>query len=256
MKRVLWVVLMLLVGCKTQVAGLQQDPSFDKNSFQQNPILVAGVVDAQQKPDKATVIHQSELLKQIFLQKHKHLTLISIKDVYARMGEKDMQELWLAYQQHQTLSEPVLLKLHQKFPQARYVMIAEIEQNTVKQYRDKYEEDELDWEQKPTGYKRVTIAKVAERHMQVSLLIYDMKSKLRAWYGRVNDMDAVSNASSDTFSKSNSLGESLVAGAVSSLLGNATDGVFGLSEPDMPQPPPVEPLLIRIFEGFAENMPG
>ena len=255
MKRIVWLTLLMLVACKTQVTGLQQDPSFDKSSFQQSPILVVGVVDIQQKPDKASVIHQSELLKQTFLQKHKRLTLISIKDVYARVGEKDMQELWLMYQAQHTLSETVLAKIHQQFPQARYVMIAELEQNRVNQYRDEYEEDELDWEQKPTGYKRVTIAKVAERHMQVSLLVYDMKSKLRAWYGRVSDMDTVSNTSSDTFNKSNSLGESLVAGAVSSLVGNATDGIFGLSEPDMPAPPPAEPLLIRIFEGFAENMP-
>ncbi|WP_038249313.1 hypothetical protein [Ghiorsea bivora] len=254
-KHLLWLLLLLLASCKTQVAGLQQDPSFTEDSFRAHPIVIAGAVDVSQAVDANQVIHQGELLQQSLVKMQKGVKLISTRSLVEKIGQQDMLQLWQGYQKQGVFPEPVMQKIHQQFPQARYLMIAKVIRNQPRQYRETSEEDVVDEMGNPTNRYRKIIAQVAERMMSVSLLVYDMKTKVRAWYGRVDDGDSVANESSDTFRKDNSFSESVTAGLVSGFVGNLTGGVLGLAEPDMPPVPPVDPILMRIYEGFAENMP-
>jgi len=255
MKRIVWLTLLILAACKTQVVGLQQDPSFTQASLSQNPVLVLGVLPAKGPMQAAWVRYQGELLTQAFRQKHHGVTWVSTAQVAKRVGEKPIQKFWQTYMQTKQLDDGVLAVLHKKFSQARYLVLGKVDSNQIRQYRDKYEEDEVDEMGKPTGYYRVTIAQVAERNMSVSLLVYDMQSKLRAWYGSVQDGEQNANETSDTFNKNSSLGASLAAGVTSALLGNATNGFIGLSEPEKTRVPDAEPILLQIYKGFAENMP-
>ncbi len=255
MKYIAWLMLLVLAACKTQVAGLQQDPSFDKAALRASPILIAGVVEVNKKPQVAEVVHRGNVLRQAILKERKGLMLVQTQALVDKLGESTMLQLWQAYQAHGGVDTKVLGKIHQLFPQARYIVLSRIEQNQTRQYRDTSEEDETDWEGKPTGRFRYTISQVAERNMTVSLLFYDIKSKIIAWSGQVQDSDAIVNESTDTFNKNNSIGESIIAGMTSQMVGNLTGGFMGLKEPDKPAIPPVDPLLVRIYQGFAENLP-
>ncbi len=255
MKRIVWLTLLMLVACKTQMVGLQQDPSFTKASLSQSPVLVLGVLPAKEPMQATWVRHQGELLTQAFREKHNDVNWVSTAQVAQHVGEQAMQNFWQTYMQSKQLDVGMLSVLHQKFPQARYLVLAKVDSNQTRQYRDKYEEDEADEMGKPTGYYRVTIAQVAERNMSVSLLVYDMQSKLRAWYGSVQDGEQHANETSDTFHKNDSFGASLAAGVTSALIGHATNGFMGLSEPEKAKIPDAEPILLRIYKGFAENMP-
>ena len=255
MKRIVWLTLLMLVACKTQVVGLQQDPSFTKASLSQSPVLVLGVLPDKAPVQAAWVRNQGDSLTQTLRQERKRVTWVSTTEVMQKVGGQTIKQLWQAYMQSRQLDADVLSLLHQKFPQARYVLLAKVDSNQTRQYRDKYEEDETDEMGKPTEYYRVTIAQVAERNMSVSLLVYDMQSKLRAWHGSVQDGEQHANETSDTFHKNDSFGASLAAGVTSALIGNATHGFIGLSEPEKAKIPDAEPILQRIYKGFAENMP-
>ncbi len=251
----LWLLMLLLASCKTQVAGLQQDPSFTKDSFRAHPIVIAGAVDMTQSISSIQVIHQGELIRQALLKKQKGLSLIPTQTVVSKVGEQPMQALWLAYQSQSVIPQEALQSIHKAFPQARYIIIAKIERNQSRQFRETWEEDVLNDMGEPTDRYRKVIAQVAERQIAASLLVYDMKSQIRAWYARLEDGDEVSNQSQDTFRKDNSFNESVTAGLVSGFMGNLTGGVLGLAEPDVPPVPPADPILMRMYEGFAENMP-
>jgi len=255
MKRIVCLTLLIMVACKAQVSGLQQDSSFTHASLSQSPVLVLGVLPAKEPVQASWVRYQGDLLTQALRKERGKVTWIPTAQVVQQVGDKPMQDFWQVYMQHKQLDVAILSLLHQKFPKARYLVLAKVERNQTRQYRDKYEEDEFDEMGKPTGYYRVTIAQVAVRNMSVSLLVYDMQSKIRAWYGSLHDGEQHANETSDTFNKNNGFAASLAAGVTSALIGNATNGFMGLSEPEKADIPDAEPILQRIYKGFAENMP-
>ncbi len=250
MRVVFICILCVLAGCKAQVTGLQRDASFTGESLRQAPVLVAGVLPQQEPLRVDAVMLQGEALRQALIGRHAGVELIATRTLLDKAGESVMRALWLGYLKNGTVDGQALAAVHQCFPESRYLLLARIETDRVHRYRDEREED---IEADPEHYRTV-IARVVTRDIAVSLLVYDMRNRLRAWQGSITEGDEVANESSDTFERDAEFGEVILSGAVSAMMGALTHGAAGLAEPEEPAVPEAGAILRRVYRGFAEHL--
>lgn len=142
---IIFITLLLLAGCKTQIIGLQQDPSFTRDSLTQQTILAGGVVSML--PPKDTIVERvrkGDILHRAFHAERRDLQLLSAGQMVNKLGYEAFMKIHDDYQVTGTLHASDAEALQQLFPDSHYLILCRIEKNQTSKNRNQRESDLAD----------------------------------------------------------------------------------------------------------------
>jgi len=248
---ILLLTMLMLLSCKTQVIGLQQDHSFIYANALQGGFVVGGVASLVDRLNDQQRMLYSEIMSREFADERPGFSFIRSG---ALVSAVSMQQYgaWLdAFRLTGEVSEPFADAVKISFPKARYLMLCRIEENRITQEHSERETDVADSEedQKKGEYEyvQVDISLTTTRQLGARLTIVDLQQHVIAWSGYVVKSEANSNDSSRTFDKQNRWRDEFVDDFLNAMIGIDNQGY--------PEAPAIESVLAALFEGFAENMP-
>jgi len=248
---VVLIAMLLLISCKTQVVGLQQDHSFTYDNALQGGFIVGGVVSLIDPMSDQQRMLYSEILAREFIDERPEFSVIRSGSLISAFSVAQY-ETWLdEFQLTGELSAPFSDAVKVHFPKARYLMLCRIEEDRVTQDHSESETDIADSEEdRKKGeyeYVQVDVSLTTSRQVGARLTIFDLQQHVVAWSGYVTQSRSNSNDSSRTFHKKHRWRNQIVDDFVQALIGKNNQGY--------PQAPAFEEVIASVFEGFAENMP-
>jgi len=247
----LLILILLLVGCKTEVVGLQQDQSFTYDSALQGAFVAAAVTSlADDLNDRQRMLY-SEILAREFVDERPEFTLFR-SGVLISSYSLQQYRAWLNnYQLSGEIADTFANAIRKTYPHARFVILCRIEENRVAQHHSETETDVADSEEdRKKGefeFVQVDVTLTTSRQVGATLSIFELQQNKVVWSGYVAKSEANSSSSSRTFDKHNRWREEFVDSFI--------DALIGVDNQGYPQAPAFEKVLASVFEGFAENMP-
>ena len=249
---ILFLITIALAGCKTQIAHLQQDPSFTYEAMTQHQLVVGGVV-SMVDPEQSVLerVRLGEMLSRAFKAERGELQLISSGYLLKKLGSQDLAILQDSYQFTGTVEPSDVEHIRQLIPDARFLILCRIESNHISQDHQKTETPVADSaeDEKKGEYEhlRVEVTLTTSREVSASLLIYDLELQRQVWSGFLKQTKSNKNSSSNTIDNDQNWVEQIV--------GSMFEAMINQDDMSYPEAPSVDRVLEGIFEGFAENMP-
>ncbi len=248
---IILISLAALAGCKAQVIGMQQHPSFTYESAMNSRFVIGGVVSSVNRLDDMTRMRFSDVMGRTFAEEKPGMMIVRASHILKALGHKSYERMLDAYRESGVIDPLDAAQIRRAFPDIRYLMLVRIEKNRVSQNHDQTETGVADSadDAKEGEYERVRVdvSLTTTREMGATLNIYDLRQNVLAWSGYVSASDTNSNDSSRTFNKDKRWKEELVDVFV--------DALIGLDNGEYPDAPAEDAVLVDIMEGFAENMP-
>ncbi|NWF39438.1 hypothetical protein F3F96_09845 [Mariprofundus sp. NF] len=245
------IAMLLLVSCKTQVVGLQQDHSFTYANALQAGFVAGGVVSLVDSLNDQQRMLYSEIMVREFADERPGFSFIRSGALISAFSLQQYGAWLDAFQLTGEISEPFASAVKVSFPKARYLMLCRIEENRITQEHSERETDVADSEEdRKKGeyeYVQVDISLTTTRQVGARLTIFDLQQHVVAWSGYVVKSETNSNDSSRTFNKQNRWRDEFVDDFLNAMIGIDNQGY--------PEAPAIESVLASLFEGFAENMP-
>lgn len=249
---ILFLITIALVGCKTQIAHLQKDPSFTYVAMTQHQLVVGGVV-SMVDPEQPLLerVRLGEMLARAFKEERRELRFISTGLLQKKLGSENLAKLQDDYQSTGTIEAMDVEQIRQLIPDARFLILCRIESNHVSQDRRETETKVADSaeDEKKGEYEhlRVEVTLTTSRGISASLLIYDMEQQRLVWSGFLNQSKSNSNSESNIIDDDQHWAEQII--------GSFIDSMIDQDDLTYPEAPSVDRVLEEVFEGFAENMP-
>lgn len=238
-------LLCLLPACKTPVTGLQQHASFTYEATTEHRFLIGGVVSSYKKLDAIKQIRFADLLARTMQTELPHIRIVPSGAVLKAVGQQRFDALLDAYRLTGVITPRDVTELQMAFPDGRYLILCNIEQDQIDQEQNETEtevaDSEEDRQQRNFELIRVDLSLITSREMGASFLIYDLQDHQVMWSGFIRKTISRSSDSSRTFRKTFRWHDGF--------LDDLT------VERNYPAAATQADLLEEIFNGFTENMP-
>ncbi len=238
-------LLCLLPACKTPVTGLQHHASFTYEATTQHQFVIGGVVSSHKKLTEIKRIRFGDLLGRTFHSELPHIKTVPTGALIKALGQQRFNALLDAYRLTGVIKQQDVTELQAAMPDARYLILSNIEQDQIDQEEHETETEEADSEedrqQRNFERIRVDLSMITSRELGASLLIYDFKDHQVMWSGFIDKTISRSNDSSRTYRKSFRWHDGFIDD-------------FTVDR-NYPEAATQADLLEDIFSGFAENMP-
>jgi len=247
--------LALLSACTTPVIGLLKDPGFTYPAILSGHMAIGGVTSSLEPLDSWERSLYGRILLDRLQKKRQDYSVLSSERVARAMGVDAHNEMLDQYRESGAVPDVFLKKIDQNIKDARYVIFARIEGDDVE--RNIEEEIERfvtkrDKDGKPLEEtSRVKEKYVTTRTVSVSFAVYDLESDTPAWSGVIIEGASRTNVYSDSNDSQDNSNDSFWRQLFKSML---------LKAPSRhryhPNPATLREVLIKVFSGFAGNMPG
>ncbi|MGV6816896.1 MAG: hypothetical protein ACWA44_06450 [Thiotrichales bacterium] len=236
-------LLFLISACAPHVAGLQHDESFNHPSLAQGGIVVAGVSATFKTLPPEQENQMAEQFRRAIVDARKDYRVISAGQLQQHLGAERYHSLIEHFKASGVLSPADLAALKKSALPAQYILMSRLEDFSTRENRE--ETPIFDDKGKPTD--RVTVELQSIGAATGFANIYDIHKGASVWSGSITQ--EVTNTSSFTSYAGTNFKKSLEDAAASLILGNKATGR------EYPEPPPMEKVAKKIFQGFAANLP-
>jgi len=238
-------LLCLLPACKTPVAGLQQHASFTYEATAMHLVVIGGVVSSHKQLTEIKRIRFGDLLGRTLHTELPHIKTVPTGSLRKALGQQPFNDLLDAYRLTGVITQQDVTEIQAVFPDARYLMLCNIEQDKIDQEQHETEtetaDSEEDRKQRNFDLIRVDLSLITSRDLGASFLIYDLKDHQVMWAGFIHKTISKSSDSSRTFRKTFRWHDGFIN----------DESV----ERNYPKAATQVEVLEEIFSGFAENMP-
>ena len=224
------VFFVAAVGCGTKVIGLRSDPSLTYESLSTGGIVVGGVTSLPDKAETAATRSQmASLLRLSILKERPDIDVQPTGVIIRALGQESYAELLEDYRLAGDLDQARLAQLSEVLSDLRYVIFARIEDDVM----DRSTTVERDTTADVDVTKYVT-----SRTVTTGFQIYDLAAGVPVWAGYIKKKQENENRYREGGDFVTILLEGLLRG-----------------EPEYPNPPALNGVARKTFEGFAENLP-
>jgi len=229
--------LVVIAGCsppaQVQVADLLRDATLTEQKVETDGLAVGGVTWApERQADEPS--HDWSLALGWELQSHPSFSnLAQAKELRWSLGDQAYDALLSRFAAEGKLEKPDLTLLAQSTNAVRYCLFVRLELNETSTDQESFEqggtEDEIEYY-------------YATRTVRALFVVYDMMTAGQAWHGRITD--SITNSNSVPRRHEGAFFKSLLSGLLEDLL----YGTF-------PDPPPLDPVVSKVFADFAASFP-
>ena len=236
-------------GCATipEIVNLKQDESFTHDEIVAGKMVVGGVVSIVNDLDELESSKYADMLRDSFLSVRKEFVILPVEEVVQRLGKELYQKILYDYKYTGELNLDFLKKLESCQTAFRYLLLVRIIENEVSERTEKRPRPEIppktDWKGNPI-VKKIDVVMIATRRIIVSLDIYDLKKRILALSGEIDESKS-KERSPYYEEKDEDIVKSFKLIPVRAFLGV----VF------QPSAPSTEKLLHNIFKAIVQNMP-
>jgi len=250
---ILLLLSLLLVvicnGCATipEITNLKQDESFTHDEIVTGKMVVGGVVSIVNDLDESESSKYVDMLSDSFLSVRKEFVILPVEEVVQRLGKELYQKILSDYKYTGELNLDFLKKLESCQTAFRYLLLVRIIENEVSERTEKRPRPEIPPKTDLRGnpiVKEIDVVLIATRRIIVSLDVYDIKKRILAWSGIINESKS-KERSPYYEEKDEDIVKSFKLIPVR---------VF-LEVMLQPSAPSTEKLLHNIFKAVAQNMP-
>jgi len=250
---ILLLLSLLLVvicnGCATipEIANLKQDESFTHDEIVTGKMVVGGVVSIVNDLDESESSKYADMLRGSFLPVRKEFVILPVEEVVQRLGKELYQKILYDYKYTGELNLDFLKKLESCQTAFRYLLLVRIIENEVSERTEKRPRHKIppktDWRGNPI-VNEIDVVMIATRRIRVSLDVYDLKKRILALSGEIDE--SKSKERSPYFEEKD---ENIVKSFALIPLRAFLDVTI------QPSAPPTDKLLHTIFKAFVKNMP-
>jgi len=236
-------------GCATipEIVNLEQDESFTHDEIVAGKMVVGGVVSVVNDLDESESGKYADMLSDSFLSVRKEFVILPVEEVVQRLGKELYQKILYDYKYTGELNLDFLKKLECCQTAFRYLLLVRIIENEVSERKEKRPRLEIppktDWKGNPI-VEEIDIVLIATRRIIVSLDVYDLKKRILAFSGEIDE--SKSKERSPYFEEKD---EDIIKSFALIPLRAFLEVTL------QPSAPPTDKLLHTIFKAFVQNMP-
>jgi len=247
------LLVLLLTACAAQVEGLRKDDSFTYLAAKEGGLAIGGVTSTLEPLPATERSRYAGVLLRATREERETFRVHPAGEVVAALGERRVDAMLDFYRRHGVLAAEDLARLTPQRLGARYLVLARIERDDVRQEKNESSMDVVEYDDKgnarPTKRVEVTVIHDTIRTVSASFQIYDLASDRSVWSGVITQHATRSNQTSQQFGKDERWSQELLVELVRQLL------LDGKGEDPYPKPAAFIDVLGQVFTGFAENLP-
>lgn len=229
-------------SCATRIQGLTKSADFTYPNVKSGKLVVGGVTSVNGDVDYRKGMSLSNALKTQIVEEREDLSVTHAGMVAKSLGKEAYASILSSIENEGSLSSAQVEMLSAKIQGRRFLVFSKIENDQTNQNRRQI--DKTDSNGNATGESEMVSS--TSRSVDVSFLVYDLMKKEIAWSGTVNKRDTKESK----FSVKKDSGLVSLVKAIKGTEERSTEDLY-----PYPEAPGQQPLLVRAFRGFAENLP-